>query len=247
MAAEDAVHTEIVTLMVDDTELVLLLAQPATAAGRRPGVLVLPEWWGMTDYPKRRARMLAELGYAALAVDMYGGGQTADNPDDAGRLMNGVMGDIGAAEARLKAALEYLQSRPNVDPERMGAIGYCMGGALALHAARIGLPLAGVVSFHGALGSFHQPAPGGVHAKILVCHGGADALVPEDTVAAFKQEMTEAGAEFKFVTYPGALHGFSNPAADANGRKFGLPLAYDADTDRKSWQAMQDFLEEVFA
>jgi dienelactone hydrolase len=118
---------------------------------------------------------------------------------------------------------------------------------MVLHAARTGMALQAVVSFHGALGSFHKPAPGSVHAKILVCHGGDDVLVPGDAVAAFKQEMQEAEADFRFVAYPGALHGFSNPEASERGSKYGLPLAYNADTDRESWQAMKELFSEAFA
>jgi len=132
------------------------------------------------------------------------------------------------------------------DAGRIAAIGYCFGGAVALHAARVGLELAAVVSFHGALGSFHTPAPGGVKARILVCHGAADALVPSGDVDAFKAEMSAAGADYRFIAYPGALHGFTNPEATENGAKFNLPLAYDADADRQSWRDMTALLNEVF-
>lgn len=240
-------HTETVRLNADGTELECYLAYDDHSDARRPGVLVVHEWWGVNDYIRRRAHMLAELGFTALAVDMYGGGQVADNPDDAGRLMNGVLGDMSQAESRMGAALAYLQDHTCVDSGRIAAIGYCFGGAMVLHAARTGKPLAGVVSFHGALGSSHKPDPGSVLAKILVCHGAEDVLVPQDQVAAFKDEMQAAGADLRFIAYPGALHGFTNPQADANGEKYGLPLAYSEDTDRRSWQEMQDFFKEIFA
>ena len=240
-------HTETVRLDADGTELECYLACDDQSDARRPGVLVVHEWWGLNDYIRRRAHMLAELGFAALAIDMYGGGQVADNPDEAGRLMNGVLGDMSQAESRMGAALEYLQDHASADSGRIAAIGYCFGGAMVLHAARTGMPLAGVVSFHGALGSFHEPAPGSVLAKIMVCHGAEDVLVPQDQVTALKDEMQAAEADFRFIPYPGALHGFTNPEADANGEKYGLPLAYSEDTDRRSWQEMQDFFKEIFA
>ncbi len=246
MSDNDTLQTDQVRLTVGNTTLESYLAHDGEREGRRPGVLVLPEWWGLNDYVRRRARMLAELGYTALALDVYGDGQLAENPDDAGRLMNGVMGDMQGAEDRLRAGLDYLKGHQSVDPTRTAAIGYCMGGALALHAARIGLPLAGVVSFHGDLSSFHKPAPGSVQAKILVCHGAEDSLVPEDTVVALRQEMTEADADLRFVAYPGALHGFTNPAADANGARYGLPLGYDAGADQRSWLEMRNFFNEIF-
>jgi dienelactone hydrolase len=224
-----------------------VLTTDTAKPGKRPGVLVVHEWWGLNDYIRGRARMLAELGYTALAADMYGEGRTAQDPGEAGALMNGVLQDMKAGEARVKAAYELLKSRDAVDPDRVAAIGYCFGGAVVLHAARIGLPLRGVVSFHGALGSFHRPAPGSVKAKILVCHGAADRLVPETDLAAFRQEMDQAHADYRIVEYPDALHGFTNPAADENGRKYGIPLAYDAEADRRSWSDMQAFFARIFA
>ena len=240
------IHSETVRLDADGTNLKSYLAYAEGEEGKRPGVMVLPEWWGLNDYTRKRADMLAELGYVALAVDMYGDGQTADNPNDAGRLMNGVLSDMSQAEARLEAALEYLQDHELVDSGRIAAIGYCFGGAMVLHAARTGMPLAAVVSFHGALGSAHKPAPGAVKAKVLVCHGADDALVPDADVQALKDEMKEAGADFRFVAYEGALHGFSNPEATTNGEKYGLPLAHHEDADRKSWHEMRQLFDTVF-
>jgi dienelactone hydrolase len=244
----DTIHTEPVTYATGDTTLRGYLATDATKPGRRPGVLVAHEWWGLNDYIRRRARMLAELGYTALAVDMYGDGKVADNPGDAGTLMNAVLAQRQAAEDRFRAAYELLKSQPSVDPDRIAAIGYCFGGAVVLHAARIGMPLRGVVSFHGALGSFHTPAPGSVKAKILVCHGAADSLVSEAEVEAFKAEMDQAKADYRFVAYPNAPHGFTNPDTDAMAKKFGgFPIGYDADADRRSWENMTEFLARVFA
>jgi dienelactone hydrolase len=241
-----AIKTEPVTYSAGDTALRGFLATTATQESR-PGVLVVHEWWGLNDYIRRRARMLAELGYTALAVDMYGDGRVADNPADAGALMTAVLNDRQAAEARFAAAYELLMAQTGTDGTRIAAIGYCFGGAVVLHAARLGLPLRGVVSFHGALGSMHAPTPGGVRAKILVCHGADDSLVPDSDVSAFKREMDQARADYRFVAYENAKHGFTNPEADTNGKKYGIPLAYDAVADRRSWQDMREFLGRVFA
>jgi dienelactone hydrolase len=243
----DTIHADPVTYSAGDTRLRGYLATDTSKQGKRSGVLVVHEWWGLNDYIKGRTRMLAELGYGALAVDMYGDGTVADNPGDAGALMNSVLGNMKAGEARLKAAYDLLASRPDVDGTRIAAIGYCFGGAVVLHAARIGMPLRGVVSFHGALGSFHKPAPGGVKAKVLVCHGAADSLVSKEEIAAFKQEMDHAKADYEFVAYPNAKHGFTNREATENGKRFGIPLAYDAEADRRSWQDMKEFLARVLA
>lgn len=237
---------EVVKYSAGGTELVGW-AEQGSGDGPRPGVLVVHEWWGLNDYPKRRARELAELGYEALAVDMYGDGKTASDPAGATELMSGVLGDQAALEARFKAGVEALKARPGVDGGKIAAIGYCFGGAVVLHAARIGLPLSAVVSFHGSLGSFHKPGPGEVKAKVLVCHGAADALVPEDDITGFKAEMDAAGADYRFESYPGALHGFSNPDATPNGEKYGMPLKYDADVDAKSWGQMRELFGQVFA
>jgi dienelactone hydrolase len=242
-----AIQTETVTYTAGGTTLRGVLATDPAKSGRRPGVLVVHEWWGLNDYIKRRATMLAELGYTALAVDMYGDGKVADNPGDAGALMNGVLGNMKVGEERFAAAYELLKSQPTVDPDRIAAIGYCFGGAVVLHEARIGLPLRGVVSFHGALGSFHEPAPGTVKAKVLVCHGAADSLVPDADIASLKAEMEHAKADFRFVAYPGALHGFTNPDADAKAKQYGIPLGYDAGVDAQSWKDMQEFLTRAFA
>ncbi len=237
-------QTKDVNYSAADTSLRGYLAKPGKPNGA--GVIVVHEWWGLNDYIRGRAVQLADLGYTALAADMYGDGATAADPAQANQLMSGVLADIGSGEARFRAALDHLQRQPGVEAGKVAAIGYCFGGAIVLHAARKGMPLAGVVSFHGSLGSFHTPAPGSVKAKILVCHGEADALVPADDVAGLKKEMDGAGADFQFIAYPGALHGFSNPDATANGQKYGLPLAYDEAVDQQSWQDMLKFFAKIF-
>ncbi len=243
MAAD--IRTETVTYTAGGATLVSYLAWDASQPGPRPGVVVFGEWWGLNDYQKRRARQLAELGYVALAADMYGDGRTAADASEAGTLMNGLFADMDATSARVRAAVEQLARRPEVDSARMGAMGYCLGGALSLHAARLGLDLRGVASFHGSLGKTHPAQKGDVKAKVLVCHGEDDSFVSAEEQAGFRQEMDELGVDYKFVAYPGAKHGFTNPDATENGLKYNLPLAYNEDVDRESWQEMKAFWAEV--
>lgn len=241
MATE--ITTETVTYAAQGTTLKGYRAAPASG-GNGAGVLVFHEWWGLNDYIRGRAERLAELGYVALAADMYGDGKVAADPQEAGSLMNGVLGDVASADARLRAAIAQLQSDPGVADGRIGAIGYCFGGAIVLHAARSGMDVAAVVSFHGALGAMRKATPGSVKARVLVCHGAADVLVPEADLAAFREEMTAAGADYRVIAYDGAKHGFTNPGATERGEKYGLPLAYDAAVDARSWVDMQAFFEQ---
>jgi dienelactone hydrolase len=211
----------------------------------RPGVAVVHEWWGINDYIVRRIHMLAELGYTALAIDMFAG-QTAEDPDAAGALMNGVLGDMETGTAALRAGYDLLLDQPGVDRERTAAIGYCFGGAMVLHMARIGMPLSAVASFHGALGSFHTAEPGSIKPKILVCHGAADSMVSMDDLEAFRQEMDAAHADYEVLVLDGAKHGFTSPEADENAAKYGIDVGYQQQADEKSWQAMQAMFARVF-
>ena len=222
------------------------LAYDNESADPRPGIIIVHEWWGLNDYIVRRAHMLAELGYVALAIDMYGGGQVAESPDEAGGLMNGVLGDMERGTAALQAGYQLLLNQPGVDAARTAAIGYCFGGAMVLHMARIGMPLSAVASFHGALGSFHTPAPGSVKASILVCHGAADSMVSMDDLEAFRAEMDGAGADYEVLLLDGAKHGFTNPEADTNAEKYGIDLGYQQQADAQSWAAMQNLFERRF-
>jgi dienelactone hydrolase len=222
------------------------LAYDDEITGARPGVIIVHEWWGLNDYIVRRAHMLAELGYVALAIDMYGGGRVAETPDQAGKLMNGVLHDMESGTAALRAGYQLLLNQAGVDPQRTAAIGYCFGGAMVLHMARIGLPLAAVVSFHGALGSFHSAEPGSIRPSLLVCHGAADSMVSMDSLAAFKKEMDAAQADYEVLLLEGAKHGFSNPQADVNAEKYGIDLGYQQRADAQSWAAMQALFDRVF-
>ena len=238
------IQSETLTYTANGTSLQGHLAYDADR-GPSPGIMVIHEWWGLDHYMKERAEQLAGLGYSALAIDMYGDGKTADNPNDAGALMNAVLEDMDSGTARLKAGYDALRAHASSN-EHTAAIGYCFGGAMVLHMARIGMDLDAVVSFHGALGSFHKPGAGEVKAKVLVCHGAADEFIPEDDINNLHEEMTSAGADYQFVAYEGALHGFTSKEATSNGQKYGLPLGYDENADRQSWQAMLDLFAKVF-
>ena len=223
------------------------LAYDDATVEKRPGVLVVHEWWGHNDYARERARMLAELGYVALAVDMFGDGKQAMHPDDAGKFAGEVMQNAATARERFEAALKRLQAHPATDPQRMAAIGYCFGGGVVLHMARTGVDLNGVVSFHGSLKTQTPAEAGAVKASVLVCHGVKDPLVPPEQVGEFMREMTAAGVDVTFTAYPEATHSFTNPDADRFAEKFGLPVGYNAKADQRSWIEMQAFFERIFS
>ena len=222
------------------------LAYPENIKEKQPGVLVVHEWWGLNDYARKRARMLAEWGYTALAVDMYGDGKQATHPDEAGKFASEVMKKFDVAKVRFTAALDFLKQQPTVDPTRIAAIGYCFGGGVVLNMARQGADLKGVASFHGALTAVKPAQPGMVRAKILVLNGADDKFVTPEQIEAFKKEMKSAWADFWFISYPGAIHSFTNPEATALGKKFNLPLAYNAEADQQSWLELQKFLDKIF-
>ena len=240
------IQTQSLTYSVGDATMVSQFVDDPDLKSQKPGILVLPEWWGVDGYIRRRAADLAGLGYAALAVDLYGEGESTDKPDRAEALMNTVLDDMDTGTKRLEMACSILAEQPGVDSSRLAAIGYCLGGAMVLHLARIGAALKAVVSFHGVLDSFYKPQPGEVKAKILVCHGGQDEYVSDESIQTFHDEMKAAEAQYEFVSYPGVLHGFTSPEADEFAEKYGLPLAYDEGTDKKSWQAMTQLFSEVF-
>jgi dienelactone hydrolase len=232
----------------DDVTMKGYLAWDGDIAEERPGILVVHEWWGHNEYVRKRADMLAALGYTALAVDMYGNGATADNPNDATALMNGLLGDLASVRARFNAALECLKSQATVNAGKTAAIGYCMGGGIVLHMARYGADLDAVASFHGSLPLGVAPAGEGaeVTARIAVYNGEDDGFVSQEAIDAFKAEMRKTGAHCLYVTIPGAVHAFTNPAATANGEKFGIPLRYNKLADSCSWDHMQLFLQSAF-
>ena len=223
------------------------IAYDTASKGKRPGVLVVHEWWGHNDYARRRARMLAGLGYVALALDMYGDGKQAAHPDDAQKFSSAVRQNMDQAEQRFLAAMNLLKKNPRVDSKRIAAIGYCFGGGIVLEMARRGLDLKGVASFHGSLATDHLAEPGKVKASILVLNGLADPFTSEKQLYTFNEEMAAAGVDYQVISYVDAKHAFTNPDADRLGQEFGLPLAYNAEADKLSWAELEKFLKRVFA
>ena len=228
------------------TTLKGFLAYDDNIKGKRPGILVVHEWWGLNDYARERARMLAKLGYTALAIDMYGDGKQAMHPDDAGKFSSDIMNNFEIGKARFLAGEEFLKGQPTVKQNSIGAIGYCFGGGVDLNMARQGADLKAVASFHGNLKAVQPAEPGGVKAKIRVYTGGDDKLVPLTAVESFRKEMTEAKADYTITVYPGALHSFTSPEATELGKKFNLPMAYDKKADEASWNDMKKFFAAVF-
>jgi dienelactone hydrolase len=241
-----AVQGKEVSYSANGTTLKGYVAYDDAVKGKRPGILVIHEWWGHNEYARRRARMLAEQGYTALAVDMYGDGKQAHHPDDAGKFASEVSKNAVLAKARFDAAYNLISKEDTVDAGKIGAVGYCFGGSVALNMARIGEPLKVVVSFHGGLGTATPAEAGKVKARIASFSGEDDPMIPATQVAAFRQEMDKAGVKYKVVTYPGAKHAFTNPDADKYGQEFKLPLAYNAAADKASWDEGLSFLADAF-
>ena len=245
-AAHAAIVTKTISYKAGDAVMKGYLAYDNSIKEQRPGVLVVHEWWGLNDYARKRARMLAKLGYTAFALDMYGGGKQAKHPDDAKKFSGEVMQNLPLEKARFTAAYDVLRGNKTVDPQRIAAIGYCFGGGVVLEMARSGMDLAGVSSFHGMLATANPALPGAVKAKLLVMTGADDPFIPADQVAQFKNEMDAAKTDYKLISYPGAKHAFTNPDADNYGKEFNLPLAYNKDADQASWKEMQDFFQRIF-
>ena len=244
-AAQGAVQGKEVTYAADGVTMKGYLAWDDAVQSKRPGVLVVHEWWGHNDYARKRARMLAELGYTALAVDMYGDGKVANHPKEASAFAGAVSKNAAGAKARFLAAEELLKKEPGVDGDRIGALGYCFGGSVVLEMARQGVDLKAVASFHGGLTPMTQAQPGVVKTRIASFTGGADPMIPDAQVETFKQEMTQAGVDFTTVVYPGVKHSFTNPDADAYAKQFSMPLGYDAAADQDSWTKTRILLRET--
>ena len=242
-AAAPVLKEEMVTIQGDGASLNSFLVYDDSVKTKRPAVLVVPEWWGLTEYAKRRARELSKLGYVALALDVYGDGKIADNPDSAGKFAMPFYQHPEKAKARIDAAIAKLKTLPQVDTANIGAIGYCFGGGILINTARLGDDLKAVVSFHGSL--LGTPARKDLlKTKLLVLHGNADPMV-NPQVAQFKKQMDSIGADYKFIGYDSAMHAFTNPDATELGKKFKMPIAYNAAADTASWKEMQTFFGNV--
>lgn len=236
--------TEEVSYDIDGKTHKSFVAYEGTAEDMKPVVMVLPEWWGVTEYTKDRAKQLAELGYFAMVVDYYGEGKTVDNPDEAAKLSGEFYKVPINARLKFDKAKAQLLKFDNADYNKIAVIGYCFGGAQALNMARLQDELKGVVSFHGNLMTGIKPKNNDV--KILVLNGAADTFVPAEEIAAFKKQMDSAKIDYKFIDYPNALHSFTNPEATAIGEKYKMKVAYNKEADEKSWNDMKTFLTEVF-
>jgi len=220
------------------------LAYNDQTSQKQPGILVMPEAFGLGAHAKERANRLAALGFVALAADPYGNGLETKDLQEAIKHASALREDPAKFRQRARVALDKLASLPQVDASRLAMIGYCMGGTFSLELARDGAPLRGVVSFHGGLETQQPAAAGQVKAKVLVCHGADDPFVPPAQVNAFAEEMTKAGADWQVISYGGTVHSFTNPAANS----IGTPgLAYNKQSDERSWKAMREFFEEIFA
>lgn len=210
---------------------------------KRPGILVMPEAFGLGKQAKDRALRLASLGYAALAGDPYGNGLEVSDLQDAIKHAGAIREDTTKFRQRIRAGLDALTALPQVDTDRLAVMGYCMGGSCSLEMARDGAPLRGVISFHGALETESPAEPGKVQAKVLVCHGADDPFVPVEHVNAFEEEMRKAGVDWQVISYGGTVHSFTNPEADGSIEG----ICYNKQADERSWQAMQAFFDEIFA
>lgn len=241
---QPGVKEENISYTGDNITMKGFVAFDSSSDAKRPAVLIIPEWWGLNEYPKMRARELAKLGYIAMAMDMYGEGLVTDSPSTAGKLATPFYSNPQKALTRIEAALAALKNFKQTDTGKIAAIGYCFGGGMVLNAARLGEPLKGVVSFHGSL--VGTPANKDLlKAKVLVCHGADDPFVPKEEVDKFKKQMDSIKADYTFNAYPGAVHAFTNPNATEAGKKWNIPIAYNAAADSASWKDMKAFFDRI--
>ena len=231
----------------DDPKLKGFIAHRAGLKEKVPGVIIVHEWWGLNEYVRSRAIQVAELGYVAMALDMYGDGKTTCHPTEAMTYVKESLENFDASSDKFLQALETLKKHEHVDPNRIAAIGYCYGGMIAINMAKKGHELKGVVSFHGSLFAPVKAEKGVCKARMLVCNGEDDPVVPKEQIDAFKKECEDTGIDYKFVNYPGAIHCFTNPGATAQGKELNLPQAYSENADKESWAEMVQFFKEIFA
>lgn len=237
-----AVKTEVIEYESGGVKMKGYLAYDDAATGKRPGVLVFHEWWGLDDYAKKRAEQLAGMGYVAFCPDMYGEGKVVDHPMEAGKMAGTVRMNKDAWVGRAQAGLKALQAHDRVDADRLAAIGYCFGGSTALMLAYSGAPLKAVVTFHAALPTPTPEEAKAIKARILVCHGADDAFIPAEAIMKFKEALDAAKVNYQFESYPGAVHSFTVPGADKRQVK---GLAYNEAADKKSWEQMKAVFAET--
>jgi len=237
------VQTKVVPYQHGNVQLEGVVAWDDAISGKRPGVLVVHEWWGLNDYARDRARQLAELGYVAFAVDMYGKDKMTTHPDQASTWMKQVQGNVSQWQARALKGLAVLRSQDAVDIANIAAIGYCFGGATVIQLAYSGADVNGVVSFHGALPLPSEKQAEKIRAKMLIAHGNADPFLKEKHIRQFRHALDKANVDWHMVVYGGARHSFTNPGADAHGMD---ALKYNQEADVRSWKHMQLFFHEIF-
>ena len=237
-----AVKTKEVEYEHGGTKFKGFLAYDDAATGKRPGVLVVHEWWGLNDYAKKRAQALAELGYVAFCPDMYGNGQVTEHPKEAAKMAQTVRMNVETWRARAKTALDVLKSQDNVDGEKLAAIGYCFGGSTALQLAYSGAPLKAVATFHAALPTPTDEEAKAIKARLLICHGADDPFIQKDSIDKFKAALDKAGVKYQFESFPGTVHSFTVPEADKKEIK---GMGYNEAADKKSWQQMLDLFKET--
>jgi dienelactone hydrolase len=238
-----AIVTRTVDYEYDGTKLKGFLAYDDATKDKRPGVLVFPEWWGLNDYAKNRAKQLAEMGYVAFAADLYGEGKVADvaHPEDAQKMAGALRMNVKTWRGRAEAALKQLTSQPNVDASKIAAIGYCLGGSTALQLAYAGADLKAVSTFHAALPTPTPEEAKSIKAKLLINNGADDTFIGDKAIADFKAALDKAGVKYEFINYPGVVHSFTVPDADKANMK---GMKYDKAADEKSWKAMQGLFKE---
>jgi len=246
-AAQAKLITKAVSYEQGGVKLEGFLVYDDSSKGLRPGVLVIPEWWGLNDYIKSRAEQLAGLGYIAFAADMYGSGMKTTDPKKAGELASQFYGKPLMAE-RAQAGLDQLLKSGLVDPKKTAAIGFCFGGATCQALAYSGAQLAGIVSFHGSLIPVSAEDAIKTKAKLLICHGAIDPFIKPEAVEAFKKSLDDGHLDYQFISYANAVHAFTNPGADAVRAATGLNgIGYNEAAARRSWQHMKLFFDEIFA
>jgi len=242
-----AVKGESVTYKSGDTILKGYIAYDDTIKGKRPGVIVVPDWWGEGKFVRNRADALASLGYTAMVMDMYGNGKYVDSAKDAENLMNQFTADPEVMKSRFLATKDTLSSHKTVDARHIGAVGYSLGGLVVLEMARNGTDLDGVASLWGVISKPAMPAKkGNIKAKVLVLQPEKDGWAPEDALKALKSEMISAGADYRLIAYPNTRHAFSRPDADERAARDNLPIRYDANADKNSWDDLSAFLKTAF-
>lgn len=245
MAKDEALKSKEITYTVGNQNFKGYIAWKEDGKAVKPGILVVHEWWGLNDYAKMRADMLADLGYVAMAVDMFGDGKVYETATEAQNAAGYIFSHPDLLKERITKAYDILTSQDNVDKQHIGAVGYCFGGTVALNAAAMGLPLDVVASFHGGLTDF-KASEMMKNTKVLICNGAADAFVPQADIDNFKSEMAKYNIVYEFKNYEGATHAFTNKYSTEAGKKFNMPIAYNEAADKASWQDMISFFAKYF-